>query len=179
MNEVRGRWAAAFLCQGRSDLVVYHLLSGQPESDTPRCHALHYLQMACEKIAKAYRIRDTSAELAGERGLLRRHVGFEKFMRTFLLSPRVQEAYAGRTAQLREVSKRVFSLAREIEKLAPAVDQQVSPENAEYPWEADGKIVAPCEHQFPRLSLLREPSGALFLKLLARAVAEFETIELA
>ncbi|MFC1643418.1 hypothetical protein ACFL5O_12185 [Myxococcota bacterium] len=179
MSEVRGRWAAAFLRQGRSDLMVYHLLSGRPEHDTPSCHALHYLQMACEKIAKAYRIRDTNAELAGEGGLLRRHVGFGKFMRTFLLSPAIREAYAGRTAQLGEVSKRVLSLARELEKLALAVDQQVSPENAEYPWEADGQIVAPCDYGFSRLSLLREPGGALFLKFLGRAVEEFETVELA
>lgn len=44
--------------------------------------------MACEKMAIAYRIRDTSAELDGSNGLLRRHVGFDKFMRAFLLSPR-------------------------------------------------------------------------------------------
>jgi hypothetical protein len=32
--------------------------------------------MACEKIGKAYRIRDTNAKLRGEGGLLRSHVGF-------------------------------------------------------------------------------------------------------
>jgi hypothetical protein len=57
MSEPRRRWADAFLRQARSDLAVYHLLSGRSERDIPRCHALHYLQMACEKIAKAYRIR--------------------------------------------------------------------------------------------------------------------------
>ena len=157
---------------------MYSLLVAQPEETIPRCHALHYLQMACEKIATAYRIRDTSAQLTGSNGLLRRHVGFDKFMRAFLLSPALRDAYSGRTAQLLQVSKTTLALAREIEKLAPAVDGEVTPENAEYPWEAAGEIVVPCEHAFTRLSLLREPGGATFLKLLRRAVDEFDTLQL-
>ena len=117
MSELRGEWATAFLRQGRSYLQVYDLLIAQPELEIPRCHALHYLQMACEKIAKAYRIRDTNAELTGEGGLLRRHVGFEKFMSAFLLSPSIRSAYPGRTAQLRQVARTTLALAREIEKL--------------------------------------------------------------
>ncbi len=131
MSELRGKWAEAFLRQGRSDLQVYDHLVALGESQVPRCHSLHYLQMACEKIAKAYRIRDTNAELDGERGLLRRHVGFEKFMRALVLSPAIGEAYKGRTAQQRAIAKALMALAREIEKLAPAVARQSAPENAE------------------------------------------------
>lgn len=178
MSELRGDWATAFLRQGRSDLQVYDLLSAQRELEIPRCHALHYLQMACEKIAKAYRIRDTNAELEGEGGLLRRHVGFEKFMSAFLLSPSIRSAYAGRTAQLRQIAKTTLALAREIEKLAPAVDGQTVPENAEYPWKVAGHVVAPCEHEFSRLSLLREAGGTTFLKLLRRAADDFYAIGL-
>jgi hypothetical protein len=52
------RVAAAYLQQGRSDFDIYKKLV-----DVPECHRLHYLQMACEKIAKAYRLRDTQTSL--------------------------------------------------------------------------------------------------------------------
>jgi hypothetical protein len=129
--------------------------------------------MACEKIGKAYRIRDTNAKLHGEGGLLRSHVGFAKFMSGFLHSPCVTSRYQGKRALHERVRKATLTLAREIEKLAPAVDEEVSPENAEYPWEAAGRVVAPRDHDFSRLSLLREPGGRVLLKLLKQAVADF------
>src|SRR5512145_1086931 len=117
MPPSREAWASAFALQSRSDWQVYNLLAG--ESHLADCHELHYLQMACEKIAKAYRCRGTSADLED---LLSRHVGFAKFMSGFLASPSIKDAYKGRDAQLREISRFARSLAREIEKLAPAVD---------------------------------------------------------
>ena len=127
MPPSREVWASAFAAQSRSDWQVYDRLTAEPE--IPSCHKLHYLQMACEKIAKAYRCRDTGTNLEE---LLKRHVGFAKFIGSFLASPSVKEAYQGRDAQLREVSRLTRALAREIEKLAPAVDRAGSPENAEY-----------------------------------------------
>ncbi|HMR09206.1 MAG TPA: hypothetical protein PKA88_25675 [Polyangiaceae bacterium] len=173
MNVEREEWARAFLRQASSDLAVYDLLERQPQQEFPRCHSLHYLQMACEKVAKAYRTRETDAVLHGEGGLLRRHVGFEKFMRSFLLSPLVKSRYEGKDAQLRQVSKTTLTLAREIEKLAPSVDEEAAPDNAEYPWWAKDRVVAPCEHDFPRLSLLRGAGGRTLLKLVREAVRQF------
>jgi len=164
----REAWAVGFAVQSRSDWQVYGRLAA--DQQMPACHELHYLQMACEKIAKAYRCRDTSADLED---LLKRHVGFAKFMGSFLASPTIKDAYRGRDAQLREVSKLTRSLAREIEKLAPAVDRAGSPENAEYPWEAGDEVITPCEYSYPQLSLLTSPGGRTFLKLLARAIQEF------
>jgi hypothetical protein len=40
--------------------------------------------MATEKLAKAYRFRDTATD---EDALLTKHVGFQKFLNSFLLSP--------------------------------------------------------------------------------------------
>jgi hypothetical protein len=178
MDDERERWARAFLWQGTSDLEVYDLLAAQPEKKVPRCHALHYLQMACEKIAKAYRIRDTNAELHGEGGLLRRHVGFEKFMGALLLSPAIKDGYSGRTAQLRALAKTVLAIAREIEKLAPAVAAPASPDNAEYPWASGQVVISPRDHDFSRLTLLREPGGRTFLKLVRMAVERFDAIKI-
>ena len=56
-DELRRAYERAFLAQARSDWNVYRLLS---ESREPSCHALHYLQMATEKLAKAYRMRESA-----------------------------------------------------------------------------------------------------------------------
>jgi hypothetical protein len=157
------------MAQSRSDWQVYDRLAADPS--IPPCHQLHYLQMACEKIAKAYRCRDRSVKLEE---LLKRHVGFSKFLGSFLASPSVKEAYRGRAAQLREVAGFARALAREIEKLAPSVDRGASPENAEYPWESGEEVIAPCQYGYPRLSLLTSPGGRTLLKLVARAIQEFE-----
>jgi hypothetical protein len=141
------------------------------ESRLPDCHELHYLQMACEKIAKAYRCRDTAADLEE---LLKRHIGFSKFMGSFLSSPSIQEAYRGRSAQFREISRLARGLAREIEKLAPAVDRAGSPENVEYPWQSGDKVIPPCQYGYPSLSLLTSAGGRTLLKLVGRAIQDFE-----
>jgi hypothetical protein len=65
-------------------------------------------------------------------------------------------------------------LAREIEKLAPAVDRVGSPENAEYPWQSGENIVVPCQYDYPQLSLLMTAGGRTFLKLVSRAIEEFK-----
>jgi len=44
-------WSKVFLEQASSDWQVYEHLKG---THFPNCHALHYLQMATEKLAKAY-----------------------------------------------------------------------------------------------------------------------------
>lgn len=178
MSSTRGDWAKAFWIQGKSDFIVYELLNAQSRDAVPLCHALHYLQMACEKIGKAYRARDSKAALHGEDGILGQHVGFVKFIRAFLLSPSIKSSYVGRDAQLQTVMKEATSLARAIETLAPAVDSDTTPENAEYPWEANGCIVIPCEHAFSNLSMLSAVGGGTFLKLLRRAVKDFEKIQI-
>lgn len=170
MPPSRDAWASAFAAQSRSDWQVYDHLAAEP--DLPVCHQLHYLQMACEKIAKAYRCRDKSVNLEE---LLKRHVGFAKFIGSFLASPSMKEAYRGRAAQLREVARLTRALSREIEKLAPAVDRTASPENAEYPWDSGEEVISPCQYSYPRLSLLTSPGGRILLKLVARAIQEFET----
>jgi len=66
------------------------------------------------------------------------------------------------------------AIAREIEKMAPAVDRTNAPENAEYPWEQAGQITAPCKYTYPGLDLLRLPGGRAFLKLVKKALDDFE-----
>jgi hypothetical protein len=146
---------------------MYTLLA---EHKAPICHQLHYLQMASEKVAKAYRFRDTSTS---PEKLLCEHVGFTKFFNGFLLSDRVKQMYEGKANQLGQIAKPCRQLALELEKLAPAVDADKRPANPEYPWQHGAAILVPCKHEFPNLTLLTVSAGRTFLKLLEIAIKEF------
>ncbi len=66
----------------------------------------------------------------------------------------------------------VRQLAREVDLLAPAVDDDGRrPDNCEYPWEDDGGALhVPAEHGFGPLGTLhRHRAGATFLKFAAAA----------
>lgn len=104
--------------------------------------------MACEKIAKAYQFRDLPTS---QSKLTTSLIAFSKFITVFLpSSPIVKRQYEGRDAQLARFAQRARSLAREIEKLAPAVDQEQSPSNSEYAWESEA-IVGFAGRNPPRL----------------------------
>ncbi len=165
----REAWADAYYKQASSDWALFKELQGR--DDVPTCHAYHYLQMATEKLAKAYRFRDTTTDLET---LLTSHVGFPRFLNTFLLSPQMREEYAGRHQQLESIRRDCHRLARAVEQLAPAVDRGAKPQNTEYPWAVGERVLAPIDHNFPYLSLLRGARGRLFLKFIDRAFAEYE-----
>ena len=138
--------------------------------DIPQAQALHYLQMSTEKLAKAYRLRDTATTLDT---LLSSHTGFPEFFNTYLRSPAMREEYRGRGALLRNVRRDCNLLAHAVEQLAPAVARTANPANAEYPWEAGGRVIAPVCYCFPNLSFLRQPRGRTFLQLIHRAFQEY------
>jgi hypothetical protein len=163
----REQWAAAYHRQALSDWKMFTELLGR--GDVPGCHALHFLQMATEKLAKAYRFRDTATKMET---LLTKHVGFSKFLNTFLLSPQMLQEYAGRYAQLTALRKHMEHIALAVERLAPAVAREGSPVNAEYPWELGDTVLVPVDHAFDELRLLQGPHGRTFLKFVARAFAE-------
>jgi len=161
--QIRQEWADTFAMQSRSDFQVYLKLPAEVED----CHKLHYLQMAGEKIAKAYRLRDTQV---GLEDAMKSHVAFSQFASSMLTMSRGRERYRGKDAWLQQTVRRVRGLAREIEKLAPSVDRQQSPANAEYPWAEGESIIAPCRYAFPAAAALREPGGVEFLRLLQEAI---------
>jgi hypothetical protein len=175
----RSQYARGFYDQAWSDWHAYNVLTRAKE--LPRCHALHYLQMACEKLGKAYRLRNPGADVDA---IVTRHVGFAQFINEFLRSPTVLADYAGQHARHKAVCKTSLVLAREIEKLAPAIDRTHSPENAEYPWERgdrDGgtwQLLVPCTYDYPTLSLLHTPGGRAFMNLVERAFRDFSQRDL-
>jgi hypothetical protein len=168
----RDAWAFAYAKQSQSDFRVYQHLAG---SSFEKCHSLHFLQMACEKIAKAYRFRDTDTH---DDRLTTEHVAFSQFIESYLGSADIKRRFNEKLQQLRRIRRLSRELAREIEKLAPAVDREVSPTNTEYPWEHVGRVVVPCDYSFPNLTFLKEEGGRTFIKLLEAAITEFETIRI-
>jgi hypothetical protein len=108
----------------------------------------------------------------GSTPLLSKHTGFAKFVGPFFAAV-LKDDYRRKDAQLRGLITRARALAREIEKLAPATDRTAAPENAEYPWERDERVIAPCLYQFPSLELLRQEGGRAFLNLVKRAIDSF------
>lgn len=131
--------------------------------------------MACEKLAKAYRLRDLDTDVDE---LATRHVGFAKFINAFLGSPRLVAEYDGKRSAHKAICRSASTFAREIEALAPAIGASSSPANAEYPWEHDERVIAPCDYEFPSLSLLEEPGGRAFLKLVDRAFRDYASLSI-
>jgi hypothetical protein len=73
----RADWVEAFAEQGKSDLIVYEILRNSERNsnlDVPSCHRLHYLQMATEKIAKAYQVAGGNLSPRMEKPRRRRRV---------------------------------------------------------------------------------------------------------
>ena len=132
--------------------------------------------MACEKLGKAYRLRNPAANVDA---IVARHVGFAQFINELLRSPAILQDYEGQDARHKAVCKTSSAIAREIEKLAPAIDRTHSPENAEYPWERGdwgrdaGQVLVPCTYDYPALSLLDTAGGRAFVKLVERAFRDY------
>lgn len=168
MAAARSTLADAFAAQAESDWSVYQTLS---LSGHPRCHALHYLQMATEKIAKAYRIRDLAG--ADPRELATRHTGFGEFVNQLMNSDAIKGRWAGRDAARESRRKDFERFAAAIERLAPAIDRAAAPENAEYPWEDGDEVVRPRDFDYPKLAFLSEAGGFAFLKLVKDAVDQY------
>jgi len=131
--------------------------------------------MACEKIAKAYRLRDTPSFTKEH---LYSHVAFSKFILAFLKAPQLKGRYRLQDAKRRHVERYVRGLAAEIEKLAPAVDREQTPANVEYPWVIGDTIYVPASHGYPISRSLAEPAGQDFLKLIEISIEDYSTITL-
>lgn len=128
-------FAAAFAQQAASDLRVYDLLQ---TTRLPKCHRLHYLQMASEKACKAYLYAGQNGPVAHSN----RHDVVEKVLTTWMR--RHPAAYSG---GMRATVRRY---AHEIDRLAPAVDRDSRPDNVEYPWiDRQDAVRTPCLEDFP------------------------------
>ena len=109
------------------------------------CHRYHYLQMATEKLSKAF-LCPSNYDTP-----LRTHKTLGRFLRTLsnLREYREQLGFKNYAAAFRVSIHSILDVADYIESLAPAVNEDLYPESTEYP-SADhqGLIVSPVSFEF-------------------------------
>jgi hypothetical protein len=157
-------WQRAYARQARADFETWEKL--QERSDIPLCHKLQFLQMACEKLAKAHRV-ETGTD---PDSVQRTHAVFAK---AFPPIAKYHYARMGRSPARYDPQRGPMrQLAREIELLSPAVnDDERRHDNCEYPWELQNKqLRVPAEFSFPNLRLLTDPVGRNMLKIVHEAI---------
>jgi hypothetical protein len=157
-------WSSAFARQAKADLETRKVLLTSP--GVPRSQLLHFLQMACEKLAKAHIYHTGNVP----DDIQRSHAHIAKYLPEILKDVYI---HRHRKTPSGALFKEFRRLAREIELLAPTVQAGGNrPDNCEYPWEdVRGRLHIPAEHGFPELKL-ETPIGAEMLKLLPIAIAE-------
>lgn len=174
----------AFLRQAESDLCMYDLLVARDRTEVPECHPLHYLQMASEKLAKAYLFRmEPGAKLHDHRTFTVLH--------GYLKRPEVAELLGYDDADFdvfRAWWERARDLFESIEQTCPSgyprtwpKDKRSQWRNVEYPWRGDTDGVEthtpPVDHDFGLLEPLRETvDGADVVKLIHSLIREFEAL---
>lgn len=155
--------------QSLSDLDIWILLR---KNEAPVCHQLHYLQMATEKLGKAYFWR-------GEKPEKKSHACFVRFLRRLSNcrnSDRqsISEAFGfHRFTDFESWLTIVLPIARELERLSPDLAGEDGP-NPEYPWPYAEPVHAPVNFEFPLYSELAfSGRGRQFLQAIERAVRQF------
>jgi hypothetical protein len=169
MKQSSYAWSRAHAQQAQADLDARDVLLN---AEVPACQHLHFLQMACEKLSKAHRCLggadpETLMHSHGFAAKVLPQIARELLRRAAFAAD--LEVAAGR------IEPMIRQLAREVDLLAPAVDDDGRrPENCEYPWEDDeGALHVPAEHGFGPLGTLhRHRAGATFLKIVTTAAAE-------
>ena len=152
-------WAEAYLEQARTDWRMWRLIRNQK---LPDCHALHYLQMTCEKLGKAFLIAGRSITSDQARNS---HVAFKRFLQVASRNPALQRLLEMSASQFRAHVHKLLPIADAIERLAPALSHDGP--NTEYPWESPNRqIHAPVRYDLPILLDLREPTGMNLQKII-------------
>lgn len=137
-------WSEAFLRQAASDFEVHELLSRQ--SHLPRCHGLHYLQMAVEKLVKSFLCHGASGPPRES------HAVVTSFIRSCASNRWLRNRFQMQHQPFSSMLLKHARVAEYIENLAPAMSDNV---NAEYPWAcAPGGAIAPRDHPFEEVSAI-------------------------
>jgi hypothetical protein len=154
--------------QAKSDHDVFMLVRGQGMA---QCHSLHYLQMATEKIAKAYFWRSGSPPP-------RSHAGFVQFLR-FLGQVRQNDRERianlfsfNRFIDFQNWIRAILPIAYDLERLTP--DLANDGPNPEYPWPHVKPERAPVSYNFTVWNSLTNGQGRDLMRVIRIAVARFQ-----
>jgi hypothetical protein len=135
-------WQKAYAAQALSDLEAREVLAS---GEVDQCHRLHYLQMAAEKVCKAFIVAANGHD----------HVRKIHGYIASILPVLARQFYglAGNAEPQAWEMQAIRHFAREIELLAPACDDNGSrQDNSEYPWlDGAGNVQIPCLYSFPKL----------------------------
>jgi len=130
-------WQQAYFRQAYSDFQMFKKLRSE---NHPLCHQFHFLQMACEKLGKAYITPPFSTPEMS-------HKTFANLVQYLKSSPEIKRylGYQDRNDQYRQFLSGLLPLATEIENLVP---QGLFHANTEYPWGQAQEIKSPLDHTF-------------------------------
>ena len=138
------------------------------------CHLLHYLQMATEKLSKAYLWRSGKAPPKSHTGLIR-------FLKALLDRrpadlPWIAKALGfNRSEDLEKWVSSVQPLAYALQNIAPA-EARNGP-NPEYPWPHEAPAHCPAGHSFTLWSqLFSTGQGRKLLEFIGRAITRFDAL---
>lgn len=137
-------WRTAFFAQAQSDYGMFRELN---RGDVPMSHKLHYLQMATEKLAKAFMSPPTGDSPPKVHNIL------VKFLQISKGRPEIRRklGYESNPLAYSSYINSLIGVAGQIEGLAPtAADERPNPE---YPWaNAAGDVQCPAHYHFPEIN---------------------------
>jgi hypothetical protein len=158
-------WALAFARQAAADLDAFFGYERHPEALVAECHKQLFLQMACEKLCKAYLLNSGASieTLQTSHGYIRKNLP--------LIVREELRFLRSEISQQRPVVHFAQQIAGEIELLAPAVRRGgTRPDNCEYPWSAGNRVHSPLDWNFVPSKLVSAPFGRTILKLIRTAI---------
>ena len=159
-------WAEAFLEQARSDWLIWKLIR---EQEVPDCHAMHYLQMTCEKLGKAFLI---AGGTISPKQANSSHIAFKRFLQVASRNHVLRNLLKMTASQFKAHVNQLLPIAEAVERLTPALAQDGP--NVEYPWESPNRqIHIPVNYNFPVVNELRRPPGVNLLKIIDLVQQQF------
>jgi hypothetical protein len=163
MNDAQELWWR----QAQSDHTLFVHLR---RAGVHECHVLHYLQMATEKLSKAYLWRSGHAPP-------KVHAGFVRFLRALLDRRAELDRIAtvlgfGRREDLDNWVRNVQALAYSLQNIAPA--EAGNGPNPEYPWPHEAPAHCPIGHTFDLWNRLTNTGqGRKLIEVIERAMIRF------
>jgi hypothetical protein len=136
-------WRDAYLTQAWSDFQVFREMT---KSRYPTCHALHYLQMSTEKLAKGFLSKESGGPPKRTPYLLITFLNVSRSQRNW----REKLGYGQNPKAYGYYIDSLLPVAEQIENLVP--EPTFNRINAEYPWiNEKGEVGCPCKCDFSHI----------------------------